>query len=225
MVASTFAMRVAIEKARTSGIGYAGVFNRCHFGAAGYYAAMAAAEDMIGLAMANDTPSVTAPRARGRVTGSDPLAYVPGEIEWERRTKSLAEEYNRDGLRSERRSGKDKCGWRSNESRRYTPASQILTMLGWLKQATAWASRQKRANSRNRGLPAPRIIFRATSRSSTSLLALYTAPIPPRPGAHRTSLITIATLDDPVAGCQSDRKSLKLGRPARRRLSDAVCGS
>ncbi len=75
MVASTFAMRTAIDKARASGIGYAGVFNSCHFGAAGYYAAMAAEQDMIGLAMANDTPSVTAPGARGRVTGSNPLAY------------------------------------------------------------------------------------------------------------------------------------------------------
>ena len=76
MVTSTFAMRAAIAKARACGIGYAGVFNSCHFGAAGYYAAMAAAEDMIGLAMANDTPSVTAPGASGRVTGSNPLAYA-----------------------------------------------------------------------------------------------------------------------------------------------------
>jgi LDH2 family malate/lactate/ureidoglycolate dehydrogenase len=37
---------------------------------------MAAAEDMIGLAMANDAPSVTAPGARGRVTGSNPMAYA-----------------------------------------------------------------------------------------------------------------------------------------------------
>jgi LDH2 family malate/lactate/ureidoglycolate dehydrogenase len=76
MVTSTFAMRAAIAKARACGIGYVGAFNSCHFGAAGYYAAMAAAEDMIGLAMANDTPSVTAPGARGRVTGSNPLAYA-----------------------------------------------------------------------------------------------------------------------------------------------------
>jgi ureidoglycolate dehydrogenase (NAD+) len=37
---------------------------------------MAADEDMIGLAMANDTPSVTAPGAIGRVLGSNPLAYA-----------------------------------------------------------------------------------------------------------------------------------------------------
>jgi len=76
MVASTFAMRAAIAKARACGIGYAGVYNSCHFGAAGYYAAMAAGEDMIGLAMANDAPSVTAPGASGRVIGSNPLAYA-----------------------------------------------------------------------------------------------------------------------------------------------------
>ena len=64
MVTSTFAMQTAIAKARACGIGYAGVCNSCHFGAAGYYAALAADEDMIGLAMANDTPSVTAPGAR-----------------------------------------------------------------------------------------------------------------------------------------------------------------
>ncbi len=76
MVTSAFAMQTAIAKARACGIGYTGVFNSCHFGAAGYYASMAASEDMIGLAMANDTPSVTAPGARGRVTGSNPLAYA-----------------------------------------------------------------------------------------------------------------------------------------------------
>src|SRR5688572_23793276 len=53
MIGSTFAMRTAIAKARSAGIGYAGVRNSCHFGAAGCYAAMAADENMIGLAMAN----------------------------------------------------------------------------------------------------------------------------------------------------------------------------
>jgi ureidoglycolate dehydrogenase (NAD+) len=80
MVTSVFAMHLAMDKARACGVGYVGVRNSCHFGAAGYYAALAAAQDMIGLAMANDIPSVTAPGARGAVTGSNPLAYaVPTE--------------------------------------------------------------------------------------------------------------------------------------------------
>jgi LDH2 family malate/lactate/ureidoglycolate dehydrogenase len=37
---------------------------------------MAANEGLIGLALANDTPGVTAPGARGRVLGSNPLAYA-----------------------------------------------------------------------------------------------------------------------------------------------------
>jgi ureidoglycolate dehydrogenase (NAD+) len=76
MVTSVLAMRTAVGKARTAGIGYVGVRNSCHFGAAGYYAQMAAAEGCIGLAMANDVPSVTAPGARGAITGSNPLAYA-----------------------------------------------------------------------------------------------------------------------------------------------------
>jgi len=75
-VTSVLAMRTAIAKARACGIGYAGVRNSCHFGAAGYYASLAADEGLIGLAMANDIPSVTAPGARGAITGSNPLAFA-----------------------------------------------------------------------------------------------------------------------------------------------------
>jgi ureidoglycolate dehydrogenase (NAD+) len=76
MVGSTFAMRAAMGKAETAGIGYVGVRNSCHFGAAGYYAAMAAAKGMIGIAMANDVPGMTIPGARGPVLGNNPLAFA-----------------------------------------------------------------------------------------------------------------------------------------------------
>jgi len=76
MVTSDLAMRTAVAKARAAGIGFVGVRNSCHFGAAGYYANLAAAQNCIGIAMANDVPSVSAPGARGAVTGSNPLAYA-----------------------------------------------------------------------------------------------------------------------------------------------------
>jgi LDH2 family malate/lactate/ureidoglycolate dehydrogenase len=76
MVTSVFAMRTAITKARRQGIAWVGVRNSCHFGAAGYYAWLAAREGLIGIAMANDIPSVAAPGSRGAVTGSNPLAYA-----------------------------------------------------------------------------------------------------------------------------------------------------
>lgn len=75
-VASAFAMRAAIGKARASGIGYAGVRNSNHFGAAGPYAALAAREGMIGMAMSNDIPSVAAPGSRKAITGSNPISYA-----------------------------------------------------------------------------------------------------------------------------------------------------
>jgi len=76
MVTSSFAMNVAIEKARASGIGYAGVRNNCHFGAAGLYALQAARADMVGLAMCNDKPSVSVPGSRDMVLGTNPFAYA-----------------------------------------------------------------------------------------------------------------------------------------------------
>src|SRR5260221_4418394 len=76
MVTSVFAMQSAITRAREHGISYVGVRNSCHFGAAGYYAWLAAREGLIGIAMANDIPSVAAPGSRDAVTGSNPLAYA-----------------------------------------------------------------------------------------------------------------------------------------------------
>jgi len=76
MITSVFAMNTAIQKAKTAGVAYVGVRNSCHFGAAGYYALLAAKADMIGMAMANDTPSMVAPGARKAVLGTNPFAYA-----------------------------------------------------------------------------------------------------------------------------------------------------
>jgi ureidoglycolate dehydrogenase (NAD+) len=76
MVTSVFAMETAIAKARACGMAYVGVRNSCHFGAAGYYAWLAARQGLIGVSMANDIPSVAAPGSRGGVTGSNPISYA-----------------------------------------------------------------------------------------------------------------------------------------------------
>ena len=75
-VSGAFAMRVAVEKARRTGIAYAGVRNGNHFGAIGYFPSLAAREGLIGIAVGNDIPSVVAPGARVAVTGTNPLAYA-----------------------------------------------------------------------------------------------------------------------------------------------------
>ena len=75
-VTGAFAMRTAIRKAQSAGIGYVGVRNSNHFAAAGYYSWLAAREGLIGIAMCNDVPSVAAPGSRKAVTGTNPLAYA-----------------------------------------------------------------------------------------------------------------------------------------------------
>ncbi len=76
MMIGLFAMRTAIEKATHAGVAYVGVRNSCHFGAAGYYAMMAAKAGLIGVAVANDVPSVVAPGATRAVVGTNPFAYA-----------------------------------------------------------------------------------------------------------------------------------------------------
>ncbi len=74
-VAAGDAMRHAMDMAKEHGIGIVAVRNSGHFGAAGYFAWMAAQEGLVGLCMSNDVPTVAAPRSRAAVLGSNPIAY------------------------------------------------------------------------------------------------------------------------------------------------------
>lgn len=76
MVTASFAMNKAIEKARQCGVAYVGVRNSCHFGAAGYYANMAAREGMVGLAMSNTDPIMAVPNGCRVSIGSNPFSYA-----------------------------------------------------------------------------------------------------------------------------------------------------
>jgi LDH2 family malate/lactate/ureidoglycolate dehydrogenase len=76
MVPAYRAMALAIEKAKLTGIALVTVKNSTHYGAAGYYANMAAAQDMFGISMSNVDPNMTAPGARGMLIGNNPLAYA-----------------------------------------------------------------------------------------------------------------------------------------------------
>ena len=69
-------MELAIRKAKACGLGYVGVKHSSHFGAAGYYAVMAAQQGLIGLSMCNLDPVMVVPGSRGRAIGNNPLAYA-----------------------------------------------------------------------------------------------------------------------------------------------------
>jgi len=76
MVSSVRAMNLAVEKAAKCGIAYVGVKNSCHFGAAGYYANLAAKQGMIGLSMSNGDPVMTIPNSSGVVIGNNPFSFA-----------------------------------------------------------------------------------------------------------------------------------------------------
>lgn len=76
IVPSVKAMELACTKAETEGIAIATVRNSCHFGAAGYYANIAAKRGLIGFSMSNVDPNMTVPGARGMLLGNNPFAYA-----------------------------------------------------------------------------------------------------------------------------------------------------
>src|SRR5437899_3156397 len=78
------AMELAIDKAKTTGIGVAAVRNSAHFGACGFYALMAAEAGLIGMVTTSASGVQVAPTfgAQARL-GTDPIAFAapgsPGE--------------------------------------------------------------------------------------------------------------------------------------------------
>ncbi|MEJ0072398.1 MAG: Ldh family oxidoreductase [Pseudomonadota bacterium] len=75
--AAVMGMALAIRKAQTLGVGVVSVYNSHHFGAAGYYAAMAPKQGLIGLVTsASRTISVVPTRAAVPVLGTNPIAFA-----------------------------------------------------------------------------------------------------------------------------------------------------
>lgn len=70
------AMEEVIGIAQAEGIGALTVKNSNFFGAGGYYATMAAQEDLIGVALSNSFPKVCAFNGRRPVLGTNPLAFA-----------------------------------------------------------------------------------------------------------------------------------------------------
>lgn len=76
MVSAYKAMKLAIEKAKQTGIAYVGVKNSCHFGAAGYYANLAAGDGLIGLSMSNADPVIAVPNGSKKAIGTNPFSFA-----------------------------------------------------------------------------------------------------------------------------------------------------
>src|SRR5437899_6689281 len=70
------AMRLAMEKARTAGVGVVTVFNSGHFGAIGHYAMQAVLEGMVGVCFTGAGLSVVPTFASKPLLGTNPIALA-----------------------------------------------------------------------------------------------------------------------------------------------------
>jgi len=71
-----YAQKLAIEKAKASGMAFVTVRNSNHFGIAGYYTKMAADAGMIGIATTNSESIMVHTNSRQAMLGSNPLAFA-----------------------------------------------------------------------------------------------------------------------------------------------------
>lgn len=76
LVIAPFAMKVAIEKAKAVGTGWASVQNSNHFGIAAHHAMMALEHDMIGMAMTNASPLVAPTFSTDKMLGTNPICVA-----------------------------------------------------------------------------------------------------------------------------------------------------
>jgi LDH2 family malate/lactate/ureidoglycolate dehydrogenase len=75
-IAANFAMRQAVERAKTTQVAVASVGGSNHCGAMGYYATQALPEDMIGLASTNALPTMAPWGGLDKILGMNPLAVA-----------------------------------------------------------------------------------------------------------------------------------------------------
>ena len=75
-IVSTDAMNLAIEKAKKTGIGMVTVSHSNHYGIAGYYAKMAADNDLIGVCMTNTEAIMVPTFGRQAMLGTNPIAVA-----------------------------------------------------------------------------------------------------------------------------------------------------
>ena len=76
IVVSYKAMKLAMEKAKQTGVGIVNVKGSHHFGAAGYYTSMCADNDMVGMSMSNGDILIAATGSAEKTIGNNPFSYA-----------------------------------------------------------------------------------------------------------------------------------------------------
>ena len=73
---ATYAMKLAIEKAKKVGMAFVTVRNSNHYGIAGYYSKMACDEGLIGMSMTNSESIMVHTNSKQALLGSNPIAFA-----------------------------------------------------------------------------------------------------------------------------------------------------
>ncbi|MFP4383942.1 MAG: Ldh family oxidoreductase [Spirochaetia bacterium] len=126
------AMETAMEKARQYGIGTVAVRNSTHFGICGYYAKMAAREDMIGLVFTNARPSIAPTLGVDPMLGTNPVCFgAPTNLPFPFLYDAAASITQRGKIEVLDREGKDTpAGWAiDGEGKPYTDTPGLLRDL------------------------------------------------------------------------------------------------
>ncbi len=76
MIVGTRSMQMAIDKAKTYGMGGVAVRNSTHFGIDGYYAMMAAKAGLVGMSFTNARPSIAPTFGVQPMMGTNPIAFA-----------------------------------------------------------------------------------------------------------------------------------------------------
>ncbi|XP_068620552.1 uncharacterized oxidoreductase YjmC-like [Battus philenor] len=77
--ASNLAMRMAIDKARMTGVGWVNVKGSNHNGIGGYWTMKAVKEGLVGIALSNSSPLLAPTRSKKPALGTNPIAFAaPG---------------------------------------------------------------------------------------------------------------------------------------------------
>jgi LDH2 family malate/lactate/ureidoglycolate dehydrogenase len=73
LVVSCKAMAMAIERAKTDGLGAVAVRNSSHFAGAGYYCDLAAKQNLVGFAFTNASPAIAPTGSKQALLGTNPI--------------------------------------------------------------------------------------------------------------------------------------------------------
>ncbi|MEI7616235.1 MAG: Ldh family oxidoreductase [Actinomycetota bacterium] len=131
-VISKRSMQMAIDKAKKYGMGMVVVRNSTHYGIAGYYALMAAKNNMIGITGTNARPSIAPTFGVENMLGTNPLVYgMPTDEEFPFVIDCATSTTQRGKLELYEREGKDlPLGWVIDQNGNpRTDTAQVLKEL------------------------------------------------------------------------------------------------